>query len=133
MHASIVTAFRAGAAPHVAATKSVEPEEFTAETTEYFSQLWSRPNGAIADCFSENAPIFFSGTSEDIHQILVSPPPEFLALWRMSPVAFSNDGEHALILASFICGGTCGGGAYYLFERDGSSWTLVGHKRLWVS
>jgi hypothetical protein len=58
---------------------------------------------------------------------------DILAVWTVSPVAVSPDGEHALLVGGFTCGGLCGGGAFYLFERVRSGWTLVGHKNLWVS
>jgi hypothetical protein len=39
---------------------------------------------------------------------------------------FSADKKHVIIIKSFFCGFLCGGGAYYLYEKDiNNNWYLV--------
>ena len=51
--------------------------------------------------------------------------PRSSGLIAMSRVGFSADGEHALMLVDYGCGGLCGGTVYYLLTRQGSTWRTV--------
>ena len=43
----------------------------------------------------------------------------------LSRVGFSADGNHALVLADYGCGGRCGGTRYYLLQRTAEGWRVV--------
>jgi hypothetical protein len=43
----------------------------------------------------------------------------------ISRVGFSRDGQHALMLVDYGCGGRCGGTVYYLAARDDQRWRIV--------
>ena len=43
----------------------------------------------------------------------------------VSRVGFSADGQYALMLVDYGCGGLCGGTVYYLLTRQGSQWRTV--------
>lgn len=45
---------------------------------------------------------------------------------------YSSDG-HALVYVSYVCGGLCGTGWFYLLERSGPSWKVVASEMLWIS
>jgi hypothetical protein len=110
------------------------PEPVTVDTSSYYRDTQRQPDIRISNCFAERGTRIFEGTtSNEFHEFVVNAPDDFLALWMFSRVAFSQDGRHALMVGGFVCGPLCGGGAYYLFERTGAEWTLVGSKRLWVS
>ena len=51
--------------------------------------------------------------------------PRSSGLIAVSRVGFSADGEHALMLVDYGCGGLCGGTVYYLLTRQGSTWRTV--------
>jgi hypothetical protein len=46
--------------------------------------------------------------------------------------AYSADG-HALVYASYVCGGLCGSGWLFLLERRADSWQVVAEDLLWIS
>jgi hypothetical protein len=106
------------------------PEEFAADTSSYWGQVRTKPAVRLSDCFPEEGPRFFEDSenlTEDVRQAGTD------KVWRVSPVAISADGRRALILGSHWCGSLCGGTDYYLFDRAGSDWVLVGHHSLWIS
>lgn len=49
-----------------------------------------------------------------------------------STPAYSSDG-HALVYVSYVCGGLCGYGWFFLLERAGQSWRVVDRVMLWIS
>jgi hypothetical protein len=46
--------------------------------------------------------------------------------------AYSSDG-HALVYASYVCGGLCGYGWLFLLQARRGSWEVVGTEMLWIS
>ena len=47
--------------------------------------------------------------------------------------AYSSDG-HAVVYASYVCGGLCGYGWLFLLRQEqGGSWQVVGTEMLWIS
>lgn len=52
---------------------------------------------------------------------------------RLSRVAFSTDGDWALMYYDVQCGLTCGGGSYLGLRRDGDTWRVVADVNLWAS
>jgi len=111
------------------------PPEFLYENTAtYFSQLQNEPAIDVAGCFPDGAPRFVQQSDVDaVMDRLETPNSDVLSVWTLSPIAIAPDGRHALMLGGMVCGGLCGGGAFYLFEKTGQSWMLVGHDNLWVS
>lgn len=55
------------------------------------------------------------------------------ATMALSPVSFSADGQHALMISSTVCGVLCGSGEYHLFKRDGAAWAYEGGQLMWIS
>jgi hypothetical protein len=120
-------------------------ETFTADTSELFAQLQTLPSTNIADCFPEGQVVFSTATyTETIANFSIErerlyinreppSPDQIISVWQVSPVAVSADGRRALMMGGFFCGGLCGGGAYYLFERQGDEWDLVGYRTAWIS
>lgn len=51
--------------------------------------------------------------------------PRSSGLIAVSRVGFSADGQHALMLVDYGCGGLCGGTVYYLLTRERSMWRTV--------
>jgi hypothetical protein len=97
------------------------------DSSAYFDQITSKPGADISICFPRNPPQFV----DDDYRAPAGPPPT-IGVWRLSPVAFSPDEQHALIAASLTCGDRCGQGTIYLFERQADSWSLVGSRDLWL-
>jgi hypothetical protein len=44
-----------------------------------------------------------------------------------------SDGRHALVYASYTCGGLCGYGWFFLLERQGDSWKVLDAAMMWIS
>jgi hypothetical protein len=44
-------------------------------------------------------------------------------LFSLSEILFDPDGQHAIVSYSFVCGGLCGNGGTWLFEKTGRGWT----------
>ena len=127
------TRFQRGAG--VMEPPELTPAEFFEENTAgYFDQLRSKPAIELADCFLADTPRFVDlDEVDEVMDRLETPNSDVLSVWTLSPVAISPDGQRALMLGGMVCGGLCGGGAFYLFEKSGEDWTLVGHDNLWVS
>jgi len=51
---------------------------------------------------------------------------------KFSLPAYSSDG-HALVYASYVCGGLCGYGWLFLLEQDGTRWNVVSVHLIWIS
>jgi hypothetical protein len=103
-----------------------------ADTSGYFDQLHTKPASGLSACFPEQNPRLYDDVSDDLMSALEHSTGDIIGVWRLSPVAISSDGRRALIVGGFLCGGLCGGGAFYLFEKVDSEWTLIGHRNLWV-
>lgn len=108
------------------------PETFDADTSRYFERVGAGPAIELASCFQAAAPRFIE-LGIDPLELIDAPRSNALAVWTVSSVAISPDEQHALIVGGMLCGGLCGSGAYYLFEKSPAGWTLLGHRRLWVS
>jgi len=46
---------------------------------------------------------------------------------------FSNDGNHALVYLSHVCGGLCGSAWLYHLEKRNQRWQIAGAKMVWIS
>jgi len=49
-----------------------------------------------------------------------------------SQPAFTDDG-HALVYASYVCGGLCGSGWFFLLQRQGTEWKVLDAAMMWIS
>ncbi|WP_158766787.1 hypothetical protein [Terricaulis silvestris] len=107
-------------------------EHFDLDTSAYFEGVRSEERISLPECLTSEAPRFYDN-GVDVLRLVEGSQREVVVVWRVSPVAFAPDGQHALLVGAFSCGGLCGGGAYYLFERVNGEWTLLGHQGLWVS
>jgi hypothetical protein len=111
-------------------------EEFSVNTTDYFEALQSKPAASIASCFSSDGPSFHNGSFDGLYlreRMLNRDDDGFVTVWSISPVGFSADGMHALLYAEHHCGALCGGGAYYLLEKQEANWRVIGDRWVWVS
>ncbi|MEZ5962013.1 MAG: hypothetical protein R3C30_16550 [Hyphomonadaceae bacterium] len=109
-------------------------QEFSIDASGYFDDLAS-PSTSVASCFGDGKPPIHDGTLDQAR--LRAALQSFglgadTSLVMVSPVAFSRDGLHAIIYVNQECGGLCGGGAFYVFERRGA-WVRVGTLGVWVS
>jgi len=102
-----------------------EPLEF--DSTEMIAKLNIHPESLIKHCFfnARSKPQFT--TSKKFTSI------NYSTLNRVSPVAFSDDGQYELIYADQYCGGLCGRGGYYLFQKIDGQWKQIGVSMVWVS
>lgn len=114
-------------------------EQFEVETDAFFDVVRDGPARAIQHCFgADSDAAFFSGSVAQLaarsarSQELRYPelPP---SMWRLSRIGFSADWRYALLYADLECHGWCGGGGFYLFERDQAGWRLIGDKWVWVA
>lgn len=108
------------------------PQFFGADTSQYFGRVSSEPAVDLSSCFQSETPRFVN-TPDEALALVPKANSDILAVWSLSSVAISPDGQHALMVGGMLCGGLCGSGAYYLFEKAGEKWTLVGHHDLWIS
>lgn len=51
----------------------------------------------------------------------------------LSHVVFTEDRKTALVYVDFWCGGLCGEGSLYLYEKSDEGWKRVSDTSLWVS
>jgi hypothetical protein len=56
-----------------------------------------------------------------------------IAQVSFSHLSLNSEKTKACIYVEMICGGTCGQGKLYFFERKNRKWLLVGERSLWVS
>lgn len=106
------------------------------DTTGYFESLQSKPTSNITSCFLEDGPPFHSGSFDGLYRrerLLNRDDDGFVTVWSISPVGFSADGNYALLFAEHDCGALCGGGAFYLLEKQGTEWSVIGDSWVWVS
>jgi hypothetical protein len=109
-------------------------EDLSIDVLPYFDGLESPP-ASIVSCFSNGRPAIHDGTLNQARwrEVLSTFAHQSHAtLVTVSPVAISPDGQYAIIYASFECGGLCGRGAFYAFERR-NTWTRIGTLGVWVS
>jgi hypothetical protein len=52
-------------------------------------------------------------------------------VYRYSLPLFSYDKTYAIIIKTFYCGMLCGGGAYYIYRKNGLNWTLIKKLNEW--
>lgn len=110
-------------------------DDLSIDAANYFDEMEATPT-LVAPCFSDGSPPTHEGTfwQAQLRQTLRSLGPESSAtLVALSPVATSSDGRHAILYADFECGGLCGGGTLYVFERQDGTWTSVGTLGVWAS
>lgn len=110
-------------------------DDFSVDATTFFDDLGSPPT-TVAACFGDGSPPIHDGTlrQAQVRQTLRSfGRHPGVTLVTVSPVAISADGRHAIIYATIECGGLCGGGTFYVFERQGDAWAEIGTLGIWVS
>jgi hypothetical protein len=107
-------------------------EVVSMDTSSYVEQLETKPTFNIADCFDAGGTRFFDGAFEALEARYPNRN-EYLALWRLSPIAVAPDAQHALMYAEHYCGPPCGSGEYYLFEKEGEEWVQIGAAPDWIS
>lgn len=109
-------------------------ESFAHDTSAYFSAVMQDDARDVRGCFAKSAPRpeFFAGSAEQLAARWREAQRE-PGLWRFSPVAFSDDGRHALIYVEFDCQGWCGYGIFFLFERRSEMWSYVGDQWVWFA
>lgn len=54
------------------------------------------------------------------------------AVWSVSEVGFTSRNQ-AVLYADMQCGGLCGHGGVYLFERRDRTWSYVGYSEVWIA
>jgi len=59
--------------------------------------------------------------------------PNSLTTNYVSIISFSEDNSYAFFYAESHCGGLCGGGSYYLFQKINGRWKQIGVSMVWVS
>ena len=83
----------------------------------------------------------FAGTT--IQGLMVVPPDQLdAAIQReagrtrgyvgFSQPVFADDG-HAVVYASYICGGLCGSGWFFILQRQAASWKVLDVAMMWIS
>jgi hypothetical protein len=55
------------------------------------------------------------------------------SLVSFSQIAFSRDGDDALVSFGMVCGGLCGSGSTIHLHKAATGWAIVGHCREWES
>lgn len=109
-------------------------EEVSIDSSGYFAELDAAPM-SVASCFGPNGPPIHDGTLNEarLREALLSVGRRSNpTLVTVSSVAFSPDNRHAMIYVTHECGGLCGGGAFYVFERR-EAWTRIKITDVWVS
>ncbi len=109
-------------------------KEFEANVSTYIMPpAFGRQN--IAGCFTNvsDTPQFYDGFPQMFRTTeRIAAFGEDLSLIDVSPVGFSADGDRALIYVEDKCSGWCGGGYFFLLERNGGAWRVVGTSWTWV-
>ncbi len=111
-------------------------EEFSLDTTDYFDALRTGPPTNIALCFSDDGPPFSDWPFDLLflrENLLNRDDDNFVTIMNVSPVGMSADGRHAVMYADYYCNALCGGGSFYLFEKQGERWVVIGDRWVWVS
>ena len=108
-------------------------EEFTVDTSGYFPQVMMDRSLFIRHCFEDRQANFFDGFGWWLNVREAMFGSFDVKLWELSPVGISQDGRNALVYAESSCGSWCGAGEFFLFERRGNEWVVVGASLQWIS
>lgn len=117
-------------------------KEIEVDASSYFDPVIGEAVYALPECFSgENELIeFWSGSLA----LLLDEKAEagafeatdhsLIAIWSLSPLGISADGQYASLYAEYYCGFLCASGDYYLLTKDAAEgWKIFGVHPLWVS
>jgi hypothetical protein len=113
-------------------------EDFELDTSAFFTKDFSNLKVNISECFEglETKPEIGEASSEEIvnqdFSDKINNRP-LISQWGVTTPAFSRDRKTAIIYAEFYCGGLCGSGDFYLFEKRNEHWEIAGWQTLWVS
>ena len=113
-------------------------KDFEFDTSAFFTKDFSNLKVNIGECFEglETKPeigevSFEEIVNQDVSDKIINRP--LISQWGVTTPAFSHDRSRAIIYAEFYCGGLCGSGDYYLFEKRNEHWVIAGWQTLWVS
>jgi hypothetical protein len=108
--------------------------EFVVDVSAYSAPLLTPEPLFVRHCFEQDSWIVFSDAPTPMLNIrYLFNGGKDIHLWEASPVGFSSDGKRALIYATNICSGWCGGGVFFLFERRGRDWAMAATSVAWIS
>ena len=113
-------------------------QAFEKDASGFFEPLLSRKAISLERCFDAGShrPKFYDGSFGYLRareQLLGRADNWSVVIHTVSPVGFSEDGRHAMLYAEYYCNALCAGGAFYLFEMRGGTWTVIGDNWIWVS
>lgn len=68
-----------------------------------------------------------------IHETIAGQAKIWPNIWQLSEVVKSSDGQSAIIFAESYCGSLCAWSGFYLLEKSGGDWKIIGSHTEMVS